>query len=143
MSALPSMTPPITAETRFYWSQAAAGRLVLKHCDDCDQAFWYPRSICPLCHSQRTSWRPASGRGIVYTFTIVRRAQGAWSAAVPFALAVVELAEGPKIITNIVGCDPARVSIGAEVEVVFDPAGDESALVRFRLAAATEEGLTT
>ena len=139
MSALPSMTPPITAETRFYWSEAAAGRLVLKRCDDCDQAFWYPRSICPLCHSHRTSWRPASGRGTVYTFAIVRRAESAWAAAVPFVLAVVELAEGPRIMTNIVGCDPAEVSIGAEVEVVFDPAGDESALARFRLAARSSD----
>ncbi len=92
---------------------------------------WYPRPLCPECGATSVSWTEASGLGTVYSFSVVHRSAGLYRDAVPYVVAYVELAEGPRIVTNIVGCDPARVSIGQPVRVVFSATGEESSLYRF------------
>jgi uncharacterized OB-fold protein len=107
--------PPVTPETRPYWEAAAAGRLLVKFCTACGQPHHYPRSICPLCGSDRTEWREASGRGTIYSYSIMRRVP------VPYAIAYVTLEEGVTMMTNIVGCDLEAIRIGQPVRVVFTP----------------------
>lgn len=129
---LPTPVPPVNPETKPFWDATAAGQLLLKRCTDCGTVIWYPRAICPDCHSTATEWFEASGRGRVYSYTVARRGDGAYREAAPFVLAYVELDEGPRLLTNIVDCDPETVRIDQPVEVVFHDTGEGRALVRFR-----------
>ena len=133
-SRLPAPEPAISAEARPFWEAAAAGRLALPHCTRCDTVVWYPRAHCPECGGG-VVWQEASGGGAVYSFTVIRRGgTGPYADASPYVVAYVELDEGPRVMTNIVDCDVDEVAIGDRVRVVFAPAGDGAALVRFRPA---------
>jgi uncharacterized OB-fold protein len=129
---LPAPAPVVNPETRPFWEATAAGRLVLARCDDCGETIWYPRTVCPKCRSTGISWVDASGRGEIYSFTVIRRGEGPYRDAAPYVLAYVELDEGPRIMTNIVGADAASLRVGQPVEVVFHDTGEGSALARFR-----------
>jgi uncharacterized protein len=133
-TVLPAPTPPMNPETQAYWDAAKAGRFILKRCNDCDTVIWYPRAICPHCWSSNTEWFDASGQGTVYSYTVNTRGEGPYAKAGSFVLAYVELAEGPRIMTNIVADDFSAIEIGRPVEVIFAPTDDgETALPRFRL----------
>lgn len=134
MSTLPTSAPVVSVETADYWAATAEGRLLLKRCDACGHVIWYPRAICPDCHSTDTSWFEASGNGVVYSFTVNRRGDGPWKEAAPYVLAYVELDEGPRVMTNIVDCDVDTVAIGQRVTAVWDDTGQGNALLRFRPA---------
>jgi uncharacterized protein len=130
---LPAPAPVVLPEDAEFWAATAQGRLLLGHCDDCDGVIWYPRPFCPQCGSLRTSWTEASGRGTVYTFTVVHRSQvPGYRDALPYVVAYVELAEGPRVLTNVVDCEPDDVAIGMPVRVVFHDTGQSNALFRFR-----------
>jgi uncharacterized OB-fold protein len=107
--------PPVNPETRPYWDGAAAGTLMLKRCRACGEPHHYPRSICPFCFSDQTEWTQASGRGTIYSFSVLRRVP------VPYAIAYVTLEEGVTMMTNIVDCDLDALRIGQRVRVVFKP----------------------
>lgn len=128
---LPVTAPERTPETLPFWEATAQGRLLLAYCEACDTYIWYPRTFCPNCGSRSASWREATGFGTVYSFTVVCRAAGEFREAVPFVVAYVELQEGPRVLTNIVGCEPDHVFIGQSVRVVFADTGEGSALYRF------------
>ena len=133
---LPSVEPTPTADDAPFWSAAAEGRLVLPRCRTCSTYIWYPRSICPACHSTDIEWVPGTGRGTVYSFTVNSRGFGPWADATPYVIAYVELDEGPRVLTNIVGADVAQsVHIGQAVTAVFEPAGSTQVL-RFTPASA-------
>ena len=134
MSALPTPEPVANLETEPFWDAVADGCLVLPRCDSCGTVVWYPRRFCPVCHTAGVTWREASGRGTVYSFTVVRKAPGAWSGAAPYVIAYVELEEGPRILTNVVDVDPAAVEVGMPVEATFVPTPDGQAIFRFRPA---------
>ena len=134
---LPAPAPIVDSETRPFWEATARGKLLLPRCDACQTVIWYPRAFCPACGSDSVAWLEASGRGTIYSFTINRmgRADVAdYRGVGPFVLAYVELDEGPRILTNIVDCDPEAVAVGQPVEVVFHDTGQGSALPRFRPA---------
>jgi len=135
-AALPSPQPERTPETGAFWDATADHRLLLHRCAGCDAVVWYPRSMCPVCGG--TDLRPfdASGRGTVYSYTVVHRSAGPYRETVPYVVAYVELAEGPRVLTNVVGCDPADVAIGQEVQMVFSETGEGSALYRFQPVGA-------
>lgn len=107
--------PELNPEIEPYHAAAAEGRLLVKACTECGKAFHYPRELCPFCRSDATEWREASGNGTIYSFTVLRRAP------IPYAVASVELVEGPQMITNIVDCDFDAICIGQAVRVVFKP----------------------
>jgi uncharacterized OB-fold protein len=130
--SLPAPPPPRDDGDEEFWTATTEGRLLLRRCDACGTVIWYPRPICPSCHSTDTSWTDASGMGTVYSFTVVRRGVGRFATAVPYVFAYVELAEGPRVMTNVVDCDPETVYIGMPVELVFHDTGERSALYRFR-----------
>ncbi len=115
-------------ETREFWAAAERGELLLKSCDDCGRAHWYPRAVCPLCSSIKLRWIPASGRGTVYAFSTARRAQP------PYTLAYVTLAEGPTLMTRIVDAAPDAVAIGMPVQVQFQPAEEGRMMPFFKPA---------
>jgi uncharacterized OB-fold protein len=129
---LPTRAPGIVPETQEFWDATAQGRLLMKRCDDCGVVIWYPRDVCPDCHSRSTSWFEATGEGEIYSFTVTRRGQGRWRPAAPYVFAYVELDEGPRLMTNVVDCDPDTVHIGQRVSVVFHETGEGPALPRFR-----------
>jgi uncharacterized OB-fold protein len=135
---LPAPAPAVNPETKEFWDATAEGRLLLKRCLDCGGVIWYPRAFCPECSSMRTEWFPASGRGRVYSYTVNHRTEGAYKDAGPLVLAYVELEEGPRMMTNIVGAG-ARLAVGLPVEVVFHDTGEGSALPRFRPAATAAQ----
>ena len=110
----------------------------LRHCQACDSAYFYPRDICPECFSRDTDWVQSSGKGIVHTFAIVHRGPTPpFRERTPYVLAIVELAEGPRIPTNLVEIepDPEAIKIGMAVEVVFEPLDDKISLPKFRPAS--------
>lgn len=132
-SGLPTPTPATTLETEPFWEAAAEGRMVLPRCNDCEHVIWYPRLFCPECGSTDVSYVDASGTGTVYSFTVVEKGQGRWRDHSPYVLAYVELDEGPRMMTNIVGVDPDAVTVGAPVQAVYEPGNDGGAVIRFTL----------
>ncbi len=129
---LPTPTPHPNLETQRFWDATLEGRLELPRCTSCEFVIWYPRELCPECGSTDGEWFEASGRGEVYSFSVTRRMPGRWGKAAPFVLAYVELDEGPRMMTNIVDCDPDTVTVGQRVEVVFHPTEDGPSIPRFR-----------
>lgn len=129
---LPVPAPLVSAETRPFWDGAKAGKLMLPRCMSCSFVIWYPRQFCPDCGHRSVEWFEASGLGSIYSFTSVRRGEGAYREIPLYVLAFVELQEGPRVLTNIIDCDPAQLQIGQSVSAVFCNAGDEAALLRFR-----------
>ncbi len=119
-------SPVKNPETVPFWDAAAKGSLLLKTCRSCSQPHFYPRTICPFCNSDDTAWQTASGRGTIYSWSVMRRAPDPW------AIAYVTLEEGPTIMSNIVECDFDALRIGQQVEVVFVAAEDGSAVPMFR-----------
>ena len=107
--------PSVSPEAKEYWDAAAQGRLLVRKCTACGEAHHYPRTICPFCFSDKTEWITASGRGTLYSYSVMRRAP------VPYAMAYVTLAEGPTMMTNIVDCDFDKLRIGQDVKLVFKP----------------------
>ena len=132
---LPAPAPFVNPEVKAFWDATAEGRLVLAKCLECQTIIWYPRPFCPECSSVRIEWVPASGKGTIYSFTVNRRGTAdlrEYRDAGTYVLAYVELAEGPRVMTNIVDVDPNTVKIGQAVEAVFHDTGQGSALIRFR-----------
>ena len=107
--------PPLNPEIQPFFDAAAQGRLTIKRCAGCRQFHHYPRTLCPFCGSDRTEWVTASGRGTIYSFSVMRRVP------VPYAIAYVTLEEGVTMMTNIVDCDLDALRIGQTVHVVFKP----------------------
>ena len=116
--AVPSRTP----ETEAYWESAGKGVLLVKRCRSCGEAHHFPRAICPFCFSDLTEWQQASGKGVIYSFSVMRRAP------IPYVIAYVTLEEGPTMMTNIIGCDFDAVAIGKRVNLVPGP-GDDGPLI--------------
>jgi uncharacterized protein len=120
--------------TQPYWTAAKEHRLELPFCNHCSRAHFYPRSLCPHCGSDALAWSRASGRGKIYSYTLVHRAPSpAFAEKVPYAVALVEVEEGPHLMTSIVGCEPTEIRIGAAVVVDFLEV-DDYCLPVFRLA---------
>jgi uncharacterized OB-fold protein len=104
---IPAPTP--TPETAPFWEAAAKGRLLVRTCTACGRAHHYPRPICPLCGSDRTEWKDSAGRGVIYSYSVMRRATP------PYVIAYVTLEEGPTMMTNLVDCDFDALRIGQPV----------------------------
>jgi uncharacterized OB-fold protein len=125
-------------ETASFWSALRDRRLLVKKCSACESFHFYPRVLCPHCHSDRVDWVEASGRGEIYTYTVARRPAGpSFKNDVPYVVALVKLDEGPRMMTNIVCDDPDAVRIGKRVVVDFCPVTDEITLPKFRLEEAS------
>jgi uncharacterized OB-fold protein len=130
-----AIIPGYSDLTRPYWEQARNGQLVTQHCDACDRSWHPPLPACPHCHGTDLGWRPARGEGTVYSYTIVRHpTHVALADKVPYVVVIVELAEGPRLVSGITGCAPEEVRVGMPVRVCFRPVTDEITLPYFEPA---------
>lgn len=129
--------PRPTPETQPFWDGCLDGRLMLPWCRDCGKPHFYPRAICPFCLSAKLDWREASGRGTLHTFVINHRAAKGYEA--PYVIAVVDLEEGPRMLSNVVSDappTPEALAIDMPLQVTFDKVTDTIALPRFRPVAS-------
>lgn len=107
--------PRVLPESLPFWQAADEGRYLVKKCQSCGQVHHYPRDICPFCLSADTVWQDSPGTGVVYSFSTMGQGDAAYT------MAYVTLDEGVTVMSNLVDCDPAKVSIGQKVRVVFTP----------------------
>ncbi len=125
--------PRPTLISKPFWDGLREERLLIQRCRACGGLQHYPRPHCIRCLSLELEWVQASGRGTVYSYTIVRRAANpAFAEDVPYVLAVIELEEGPHLSGNVVGIAPEEVRIGMPVEAVFDHVTPEATLLKWR-----------
>jgi uncharacterized OB-fold protein len=134
----PRMLPEPTPETRHFWDGCREGELRLQRCTDCDgEAYFPPRPFCPKCGSRNVEVFKASGRGVLWSYVINHRPRPDMGEA-PYAIAVVKLEEGPKMMTNIVGCPqtPEALPLDMPVKVTFAKQTDAITLPFFEPAEA-------
>jgi uncharacterized OB-fold protein len=126
--------PHPTKVSQPFWDAARRHELMLQRCEACQKFIYYPRARCPHCFSDRLQWRPCSGKGKLYSYTVVRRPSSRLFADHPYVLAIVELAEGPRMTTNI-AAPPTALKVDMPVTVFFDDVTPECTLVKFKPAA--------
>lgn len=123
------------ADTAAFWRGLREGALLLQHCADCGHLQYYQQAICRACGSEHIEHRPASGRGKVHSFSVVHRAPGpAFKGDVPYAVILVELEEGPRMISTFAGDSPESVTFDMDVVLILEKVSDEITLPRFRKA---------
>jgi uncharacterized protein len=125
--------PTPTDLTQTFWDATRDRELLLQWCTSCEQPIFYPRERCPRCLGNSLEWRPASGRGVVYAVTVDHRPQlSSRQQAEPFAVALVELEEGVRMMSNVVDCPPDDVEVDMAVVVAWEPLSDGRNLPQFR-----------
>jgi uncharacterized OB-fold protein len=128
---------PITPEAKPFWDGLREQKLLLPKCGACGHIFFYPRAVCPRCQARDIGWIQASGRGKLHAFEIAYQVfNKAWKVKPPYVLAMVELAEGPRMMTNLVNVepDPKAIKCDMSVRVVFSKLTDEITLPLFEPA---------
>jgi uncharacterized OB-fold protein len=120
--------PAPTPETQPYWDGCAAGELRIQRCVDCGRPYFYPRPICPSCGSANVEWFTASGRATLHSYVISHRPAPGFEADTPYAIAVVQLAEGPRMMSSLVGvpATPEALVLDMPLRVTFEQRGDIS-----------------
>jgi len=133
MSAVPKPLPQITPEMAPFWEAARRQELVVQRCRGCGAYRFPAREICSRCLSREAAWERVSGRGAVFSFAVMHQVyHPGFADAVPYAIVVVELAEGARMLSNLVDCPVERIEIGMPVEAVFEPLTPEVTLPKFR-----------
>jgi hypothetical protein len=137
------MEPPVGAESGEFWEATREGRLLVQWCTACDKPIFFPRAFCPECGTTKVGegleWRTASGRATVYSYTVEQHpaTSGAtFSGGEPYVVALVELEEGVRMLTNVVGCPVSDVTVGMAVVVTWEPLSDGRQLPLFTPAGA-------
>jgi uncharacterized protein len=125
--------PHPTPDSEPFWEACRRHSLEMQKCNACGQFWFPPGNRCVHCLSDAWDWKALSGKGSVVTFTVMRRAyHPGFSSDLPYTVAVIELQEGPRLISNVVDCAPEAVEIGMAVQVVFQDATPEASLPLFR-----------
>ncbi len=126
--------PKPTPETQHFWEGAKAGELRLQSCGDCKHTYFPPRPFCPKCASRNVAVKKASGKAKLHSYVIHHRPAPGFDP--PYAIAVVELAEGPRMMTNISGCPqtPEALQLDMDLEVTFEKQSDTISLPFFKPA---------
>ncbi len=133
MTAFNVPTPDF--ETQPYWDAAKDGKLMIRRCRACGEAYFYPRSFCPKCWSEDVDWEEASGRATLYTWSVVHRNDlPPFPDRVPYVAAIVDLDEGPRMMTNVEGCEFDDLRVGMALQVDFRVDSDEVTVPVFRPA---------
>ncbi|WP_250301247.1 Zn-ribbon domain-containing OB-fold protein [Streptomyces sp. A 4/2] len=148
--ATPAATPPARPAARFdlpepdaftepYWDAAREGHLLIRRCGACAKPHHYPREFCPHCWSEDVTWERASGRATLYTWSVVHRNDlPPFGSRVPYTAAVVDLAEGPRMMTEIVDCPEDDLRIGMALDVTFRELTPGTSVPVFRKAATPD-----
>ena len=136
---LPAPSLHIDPDSAAFWAATLEGRLILCRCAACEQVIWIPRPFCPRCGTWEIEYFDACGRGTVYAFTTVARGAGEY-AGVSYTVAIVELHEGPRLITNIIDVSSDEIRVGMAVDVAFQRTESPAALPRFRPSGGVSIG---
>jgi uncharacterized OB-fold protein len=127
--------PEVTPELRPFFEASRNGQLVVQKCANCGDLRFPPHRLCSKCLSRESSWTPVSGEGEVYSFIIMHRVyHPAFANQVPYAVAMIKLKEGAKMVSNVIGIDPHSIKCGMPVKVCFEKLSDEVTLPMFRPA---------
>lgn len=125
--------PVVTEENRPFWDGCQQGKLVLQYCEQCQHYQFYPRMYCMQCDAKTLSWREVSGRGTIYSYTIIHQNKAPqFVNDTPYNVAIVQLEEGPRMLSNIVEIDAGNLRVDLPVTVVFDAVSDSISLPRFK-----------
>jgi hypothetical protein len=128
--------PAVTPEMREFFDGARAGRLMVQKCESCGRLRFPAHDLCSKCNSTESRWVPVSGRGEVFSFNIMHQLyHPGFAGQVPYAVVVVELEEGCKFISNLLGVEPHDIRCGMPVEVTFEKLSDDVSIPKFRLRA--------
>ncbi|MSQ42341.1 MAG: Zn-ribbon domain-containing OB-fold protein [Dehalococcoidia bacterium] len=128
--------PAPTPETQEYWDGLKRHELRIQRCRDCSRHYFYPRPFCPHCYSRNVEWTTVSGKGKLHTFVINYRPARGFESDVPYVIAIVELDEGARMMTNLINVqpDPQHVTADMPVEIVYDDVTPEVTLPKFQPA---------
>lgn len=127
--------PTVETATKSYWDAAAEGKLLIAKCEDCGKVHHYPRPFCPSCWSENVTSIESTGRGTLYTYsTVYMNDLHPFKERLPYVAAIVELDEGPRLMTNMEDCEPADLEVGMPVTVGFRPITDDFTATIFRPA---------
>ena len=128
--------PTPDAETQPFWDGARDGKLLIRRCGACGEAHFYPRPFCPKCWSDDVRWEEAGGRATLYTWSVVHRNDlPPFGDRVPYVAAAVDLDEGPRMLTNVVGCEFDALTVGLPLEVSYQAISDDVTIPVFRPVA--------
>jgi hypothetical protein len=134
MAEAPKKARPVPTPTnisRPFWDGAKQGKLMLQHCRACGTHQYYPRPVCMRCMSRDLEWKEASGRGIVYSYTVTHLPPEGFEGRAPYVLVSVDLSEGARMLGTLLGVAPGDVRIGMPVRASYEPLTDEITLVQF------------
>ncbi|QIE56712.1 Zn-ribbon domain-containing OB-fold protein [Pikeienuella piscinae] len=126
--------PVADADSATYWEGCREGRLLIQRCSECETLRFPPNRICAACHSDKVKWVEASGKGRVYSWIVVNHPvpREVYGDDVPYAVALIELEEGVRMVSNVIGCDPHAIAADMSVEVVFESGGEGVVLPKFQ-----------
>jgi uncharacterized OB-fold protein len=125
--------PYINGDSKEFWAGCKEHELRFQKCKACGHVRWPASIICPICYSEETEWMVAGGKGRVYTFVVYHVAyHPGFENDLPYVVADVELEEGPRLLTNIVGCRPDEVRCEMLVEVIWEDITEEFSLPKFK-----------
>ena len=129
----PKPLPVITEDSRPFWEGCRQGKLLLQYCDACQHYQFYPRLYCMQCSSDSLRWVQASGRGTIYSYTIIHQNKSPeFVHDTPYNVAIIQLEEGPRLLSNIVDSPLSDLRVDLPVTIVFDPVSDTISVPRFR-----------
>lgn len=124
--------PEVTELSVPFWDATRREQLVLPWCTACERAVWYPREVCPRCGGTGMDWRPAQGTGSVHAVSVQHQpGPGRRAEDGPYAVALVDLPEGVRIMGNVIGCPPEEVTVGMAVRLAWRPLSDGRNLPQF------------
>lgn len=130
---IPKPTPAPTPLTEPFWGSAKRRRLQLPRCSRCEAFHYPPEKYCPRCLHDELVWTDVSGKGTLYSYTVVHQKYHP-AFETPYNVAVVELAEGPRMVTNVIGCENDALRVGMALVLDYEDADDEITLPKFRPA---------
>ncbi|AKH42909.1 hypothetical protein FHS61_000682 [Altererythrobacter atlanticus] len=129
-----NFAPIENPDTEGFWQGCRDGTLLIQRCKSCGTSRHPPSPLCHSCHSAEREWVRSDGNGEVWSFSVLREPLGGWGGPLPAVVAIIELEEGVKMVSNLVGVEPEAVGIGMKVKVCFENGDGEIALPRFRPA---------
>jgi len=133
MAAAEKPIPEVTAALKPFFAAAAKHELVVQRCTRCGERRFPPREICSRCLARESEWVSASGRGTIFSYNLMHQVyHPGFASEVPYAVVLVDLEDGGRMLSNLVDCPTEKVKIGLPVEVVFDRLSDEVTLPKFR-----------
>jgi uncharacterized OB-fold protein len=128
--------PPVGEASEAFWEATKEKKFLVQRCDACDQAIFYPREVCPTClSSDSLSWRESTGAGTIYAASVQEKPANPMMAdRVPYVVALVELEDGIRLMSNVVNCPPYDASVGKAVKLTWEELSDGRNLPQFELA---------